>query len=228
MGHELRTPLNAIIGFSDIVGKGLAGPVTEEQERQLGMIRDAGRQLLTLVNDMLELARLQSGALVMNISTFDVIGTVHESVQSVTVIAQSKGVDVEVDVPDETLEVTSDAEKLRRVMECLVAAAVSQAHECTLSVALTSSGASLEFHVDGLSSCARPEQWIRLFPESAASESEVPSDGIELSLCLARAYAGALGGAIAIKPGGGGSLDSLVFTIPCEFSGPEEARSTNA
>lgn len=228
MGHELRTPLNAIIGFSDIVGKGLAGPVTEEQERQLGMIRDAGRQLLMLVNDMLELARLQSGALEMSISTFDVIGTVYESVQSVTMIARSKGVDVDVVVPEGTSEITTDAVMMRRVMECLLNAAVSQARECTLGVTLTSSKASLEFHIDGLSSCARPEQWIRLFQESAASESEVPSDGIELSLCLARAYAGALGGSVAVKTGGGGSLDSLVFTVPTVHSGLEETSSTSA
>jgi PAS domain S-box-containing protein len=71
MSHELRTPLNSIIGFSSILRRGLAGPLNPEQEKQIDMVRGSARHLLTLINDLLDLSRIESGHMELTLEEFN-------------------------------------------------------------------------------------------------------------------------------------------------------------
>jgi signal transduction histidine kinase len=82
MSHELRTPLNSIIGFTELLLQGLAGPLNDEQHKQLSMVNASGHHLLTLVNDLLDLSRIEAGAVVFSRAPIDVAALVREATQT--------------------------------------------------------------------------------------------------------------------------------------------------
>lgn len=92
MSHELRTPLNAILGYSELLDLGLAGPVTEAQRQQLGRINAGGRHLLALVNEVLDLARLEAGRLVVDHSPRLARDAAEAAIVLVQPFAESRGV----------------------------------------------------------------------------------------------------------------------------------------
>ena len=100
MSHELRTPLNAIIGFSESLIAGIAGPTTDKAREYLGDIRNAGRHLLNVVNDVLDLSKIEAGHYGLATETVDLEESLNESVQFLTDLAIRSGVGLELgDVP---------------------------------------------------------------------------------------------------------------------------------
>ena len=79
MSHELRTPLNSIIGFTGIMLQGLAGPLTPEQTKQLGMVRSSARHLLGLINDVLDISKIEAGEMEVHLEAFDLRASVERS-----------------------------------------------------------------------------------------------------------------------------------------------------
>jgi PAS domain S-box-containing protein len=98
MSHELRTPLNSVIGFSGVLEQGLAGPLNDEQAREVGMIRNAGQHLLALVSDILDLTRIEAGRAEIEVAPFMLSDLVGELTAMVLPLAQEKGLVFEPDV----------------------------------------------------------------------------------------------------------------------------------
>ena len=92
LSHELRTPLNAILGFSELVGSGAVGPVTETQTEYLGDIRAAGQRLLDMINDLLDLSRAEAGRMELHETTFDLGDLMEEARRILHLRARNKGV----------------------------------------------------------------------------------------------------------------------------------------
>ncbi len=124
MSHELRTPLNAIIGFSDVMGKEMAGPVTEEQRRQLTMVNESGKHLLELVEDVLDVARIESGQESIESDTFNVCELVDYVFFEMEPAAHARGIGLRVDRPESALELCSDRSKVQQILHNLVSNAV--------------------------------------------------------------------------------------------------------
>src|SRR5262249_30981934 len=99
MSHELRTPLNSIIGFTGILRQGLAGPVNEEQHKQLDISYQSALHLLSLINDLLDLSRLEAGKMQPERLPFDFADVVREALDNVSGMADAKGLRLVSDVP---------------------------------------------------------------------------------------------------------------------------------
>lgn len=116
MSHELRTPLNSIIGFSDILAKGLAGPLEPEQEKQVRMIHSSGKHLLELVNEVLDLTAVEAGRMKIERTSLDISVVVQSVVELLAPLAAQKNLDLHWEVAPEATSLVSDRTRLEQVI----------------------------------------------------------------------------------------------------------------
>jgi len=116
MSHELRTPLNAIIGFTGTLLMGLPGPLTGDQDKQLRTIQASARHLLSLINDLLDLAKIESGKVELNFEAVDCQSVVQEVANALRPLAESKGLAFETKVPTQACTVQTDRRALSQII----------------------------------------------------------------------------------------------------------------
>jgi signal transduction histidine kinase/DNA-binding response OmpR family regulator len=124
MSHELRTPLNAVIGFSDVLLERMFGELNEKQEDYLRDIRDAGRHLLALLNDVLDLSKVEAGQMELEITTFDAATAFHYALSLVRERAVQHDIDLTLDVAPALQVIRADELRLRQVLLNLLSNAV--------------------------------------------------------------------------------------------------------
>jgi PAS domain S-box-containing protein len=120
MSHELRTPLNAIIGFTGTMLMKLPGPINDEQTKQLRMVQSSARQLLSLINDLLDLTRIESGKVALEVERLPCTGLIDEVLSSFKPQARSKGLALEFEPPAEELTVRSDRRAVQQILMNLI------------------------------------------------------------------------------------------------------------
>jgi PAS domain S-box-containing protein len=116
MSHELRTPLNAILGFTGTMLMELPGPLTAEQAKQLRTVQANGRHLLSIINDLLDLSRIESGKIELNVEPIACRELVEEVVMGLRPLAEQKGIDLVWVAPEDDLEVRSDRRSLSQIL----------------------------------------------------------------------------------------------------------------
>ncbi len=124
MSHELRTPLNSILGFTGIVLGGLAGPLNAEQTKQLGMVRGSARHLLELINDVLDLSKIEAGQLTVHCETFNLRAALERVTASIRPLADKKGLALSIDVSPVPAEFYSDRRRVEQILLNLLSNAV--------------------------------------------------------------------------------------------------------
>lgn len=124
MSHELRTPLNAILGFADVLSEGMAGPLTDEQREYIGDIHASGLHLLSLINDVLDLAKIEAGQLALECADFDVAETVAGAAALVRQRCLAKGLSLEIALAPDAGVWHADARRFKQVLLNLLGNAV--------------------------------------------------------------------------------------------------------
>src|SRR3954470_19301444 len=116
MSHELRTPLNAIIGFSEVLGDGLMGSLTDQQRGFVGDIFRAGKHLLLLINDILDLSKVEAGKMMLDLESVQISTLLANSLSIIKGQANGPQVKLEVVVPPDIGVVQADARKLKQIV----------------------------------------------------------------------------------------------------------------
>ncbi|MDR1327648.1 MAG: HAMP domain-containing histidine kinase [Heliobacteriaceae bacterium] len=122
VSHELRTPLNSIIGFSDLLAQERAGALNEKQKDYVNDIRAAGLTLLGMINGILDISKIEAGALKLNLSAFSVKTAVEEVLNIIFPLADKRGLEIELQVED--IEITADYQKFQQILFNLLSNAV--------------------------------------------------------------------------------------------------------
>lgn len=123
MSHELRTPLNSIIGFTGIILQGMVGPLNEEQQKQLTMVKNSARHLLGLINDIIDLSKIEAGKVQLFVEEFDLSILMREVFSSFRNSAEKKGIGVSLHMPD-SIVIVSDRKRIQQVVLNLVGNAI--------------------------------------------------------------------------------------------------------
>ncbi|HEX9094071.1 MAG TPA: ATP-binding protein, partial [Coriobacteriia bacterium] len=214
MSHELRTPLNSIIGFSSVLSQGMAGPLNEEQERQVGMINRAGRQLLSLVGDVLDLEKIESGRIEVSVSEFALPPFVRQLAESVRPMTAEKGLRLEVSAAKAPAVMRGDRHRIQQVVLNFLSNAIKYTESgfVDLNVSATDDG-TVVFRVSDSGIGIAPEDLDRVFDEfrqlPAIASAKNPGSGLGLS--IARHLAELMGGRIEVESQSGrGSTFTLV------------------
>src|SRR3989441_3282325 len=204
MSHELRTPLNAIIGFTGTLLMKLPGPLTQEQARQLKTIQGSSKHLLSLINDLLDLAKIESGK--VEISLEPVVGQaiVEDVATTLRSLAEEKGLTFELNMPSREIGLRSDSRALRQILLNLTNNAIKFTEKGQVRIELSerqvNGRTAIEFVVSDTGIGIRSEDKERLF--QAFSQVGGPSSrtgGTGLGLHLSQKLAELLGGAISFE-----------------------------
>lgn len=205
MSHELRTPLNAIIGFTGTLLMKLPGPLNAGQERQLIIIQKGARHLLSLINDMLDLAKLGANKLVLKPEMIDCRGVLEDVAASLRQEAESKGLALTLHLPDQAVWLQTDRRALSQIIINLTGNAIKFTEHGRVDLRLESHSIgdknSVAFNVDDTGpGIAVPDQ-ARLFEAFARVDAvdRRKLEGTGLGLHLSRKIAEQLGGQITVQ-----------------------------
>jgi len=224
MSHELRTPLNAIIGFTGTLLMKLPGPLNEEQEEQLQTVQSSGRHLLSIINDLLDLAKIESGKWEGDFQPVDGAEVAKEIVGGLSPLARHKGLSLTMTAPKHPVTASTDRRALNQILINLTNNAIkfTDSGSVKLEVSEGSSGgrATVRFDVVDTGIGIKQEDQARLFKafEQLKKYGAAPREGTGLGLYICQRLAGFLSGTIEFTTElGKGSVFS--FIVPKDHRG---------
>ena len=215
MSHELRTPLNAIIGFSEVLLQRMFGELNPKQEEYLNDVLTSGRHLLSLINDILDLSKVEAGKMELELVDFDLPASIDNALTLVRERAVRRGVALQTAVDERVGEIRGDERKIRQVMLNLLSNAIKFTPEGgRIEISAVPGEGSVEVSVSDTGVGIEPEDQEAVFEEfRQVGASAAKQEGTGLGLALARKFVELHGGRIRVKSQVGvGSM--FTFTIP--------------
>jgi GAF domain-containing protein len=217
MSHELRTPLNAIIGFSEVLGERLFGELNDKQEEYLKDIHASGQHLLSLINDILDLSKIEAGRMEPELTDFHLPQAIENALVLVRERALRRGITLEQSIDPRLGEIQGDERKIKQVLLNLLSNAIKFTPDGgRIDVRAVAVNGSVEVSVSDTGVGIAPEDQAAIFEEfrqvgTAAKKVE----GTGLGLALSRKFIELHGGRIWVQSQvGAGS--TFTFTIPVQ------------
>ncbi|HEX9396384.1 MAG TPA: PAS domain S-box protein [Burkholderiales bacterium] len=197
MSHELRTPLNAIIGFTGTLLMKLPGPLNADQEKQLTTVQTSGKHLLALINDLLDLAKIEAGKVELNLEPTACQGVISEVATTLRPLAESKGLRLQVEVPAQELILRTDRRALSQILLNLLNNAIKFTERGGVTLRLRQRELDresvVELSVQDTGVGIRLEDQAKLFQAFEQMESGRRHEGSGLGLHLSRKLAELIG-----------------------------------
>ncbi len=222
MSHELRTPLNSIIGFSGIILQGMSGEITGEQRKQLILVKNSANHLLALINDVIDVSKIEAGQIELIIEEFNLSDIMQEVNDSFKFAVEKKGLKLSFEMP-ERLVIKSDERRTKQVIMNLVSNAIkfTDIGEIEIKAAKKDEGVDISVRDNGIG--IEKKDIDKLFKAfSRIYNKDMLKEGTGLGLYLSRKIADLLGGEISAKSKfGRGS--KFTFKLPLKYK--EERRN---
>ncbi len=217
MSHELRTPLNSVIALSGVLSRRLTGQIPEEEAGYLDVIERNGRQLLALINDVLDLARLEAGKEELHLEDVAVPDLIRDVCALLAPLAQQKGLELVVDAREDTPRAVTDPAKVRQILQNLIGNAIKFTRDGSVIVRQRVEAGRVSVAVIDTGVGIPEDQLEAIFEEfrQATGPHSRSLGGTGLGLAIARRHAALLGGSLTVhsRPDQG---STFTLTFPLE------------
>lgn len=214
MSHELRTPLNSIIGFTGIILQGMSGDINEEQGKQLTLVKNSANHLLALINDIIDISKIEAGKVKITIEEFDLSVLAQEIMDSFAVVVDKKGLELSLTTPI-TLIIKSDKRRTEQVLVNFVSNAVKFTDRGEIEIKIVKKDKMVEMSVTDSGIGIKKENMNKLFQTfSRIPTKDRTIEGTGLGLYLSKKIIDLLGGKIkAESEFGKGSIFTLALPL---------------
>ncbi len=228
MSHELRTPLNAVIGFSEVLQERLFGELNAKQSEYVDDIHSSGKHLLSLINDILDLSKVEAGSMELELASFSVSTLVDYALTLIRERAAHHGITLEFSESPDLPDITADERKFKQILLNLLSNAVKFTPDGgRVSVAARRVGAAVEVSVSDTGIGIAPQDLEAVFDKfrQVGRASLAKAEGTGLGLALARQFVELHGGKIWVtsEPGKG---STFTFSLPARA--PTDRTEENA
>ncbi|KAF1081410.1 MAG: hypothetical protein GQF41_2216 [Candidatus Rifleibacterium amylolyticum] len=187
MSHELRTPLNSIIGFTGILRQNLAGPLNDEQQKQLAMISKSANHLLSLINDVLDLSKIEARQLQLSIEPFDLKTSIEKVVKTFSPMLAEKQLELAVKLSLGSGMIVSDQRRIEQIMMNLLSNAVKFTEKGKVTLSATRKDDRIIVEISDTGIGIRKEDIDTLFKPFSQIENQLSrrfdGTGLGLSIC---------------------------------------------